>query len=458
MSLLFLLACTGTKDLDDPDGGDTDAPAGPECVEDADCDTGTICEGEACVDGDRNNALEEAEPLLWDDPVEAVLNPDDDVDWYTFSADGGEYVRISTTVPEEEGFDTFVTLRDPSGKVVTSADAFATGTGVTGVDAVLFAWLAEAGTYSIEVQDVVTAAGGGGSGYPDYAYTLLLEEWPDACIEVDAQDAPGSSQPLSDERVWYSVGSVLDAGDTDWIEVGYNLGGTNLYLDGNQDLSGSDATPRLRLWDAEGRLLGEKVNVGPDDYLLYPHLPDGDYLVELTDDGGGGANAWTFVHLIGRPDYDGYAFDASAEPDDAQANATALPLTEWENSNGDPYSQGQGQGVLDAEGDVDWFSVDVPYDDGGLVLCLSSAAWGSLAAPDVAFYDPYGNELAADEGSMASFPNANLDNLDVDAGLTYVRVSAPAGSATGPGAWYRFYVYAASFAVSDYAEGGYGCP
>lgn len=459
MLLLALLACTGEKDLDEADDGDDTRTSGEtECVDDEDCGTGRICVSGACVDGDRNNAPGEAEALLWGDTVEGVINPDDDVDFYVFTAEGGEYVRVTTTVPEDESFDTVVTLRDGSGKVVTSADAFATGTGVTGVDAVLFAYLAEAGDYTLEVQDVATASGEGGDGYPDYTYTLSLEEWPEACVEIDARDAPGSSQSLSDARIWYSVGARLDPGDTDWIAVGFGLDGQNLYVDGNADLSGSDATPRVRLWDGAGNLLGEKVNVGPDDYLLYPHLADGDYLVELTDDAGGGENAWTFAHLISRPDVDGYPFTASAEPDDDQEQANALPLTEWENSGGDPYVQAQGQGTLDAPGDEDWFYLDSPYEDGGLVFCLSSAVWGSLAAPDVTVQDDAGNQLGADEGSMTAVPNANLDNMNIDAGRVFIRISAPADAVTGPGAWYRFYVYAASFAVSDYADGGYGCP
>ena len=44
-------------------GGETDS----SCAEDAACGTGQICEAGECVDGDRNNSVDEAESLLFTD-------------------------------------------------------------------------------------------------------------------------------------------------------------------------------------------------------------------------------------------------------------------------------------------------------------------------------------------------------------------------------------------------------
>ena len=52
-------------------------------------------------------------------------------------------------------------------------------------------------------------------------------------------------------------------------------------------LTGSDLLPRLRLLGTDGTVWGDKENVGPEDYLLYPHLPLGDYVIEVSDAGGG---------------------------------------------------------------------------------------------------------------------------------------------------------------------------
>jgi len=459
--LLLLLACPGSDG--NPDTKDTTGTPDPtpaaECSGDEGCDEGEICEEETCVEGDRNNAPEEALTLLWGESVAGVINPDGDVDYYVFEADGGEYLRLSVTLGvEEDDFDTLVTLRTSSGKVVTSADGFATGTSVTGIDAIAFAYLEEAGTYTVEVEHVDTPSGGG-SGDPTYSYTLALEEWNDATAEADSVDDPQLTLDLSDERIWFSAGFLVqEAGDADWIRAVHVLEGQNLFVDGNEDLTGSDLNSAVRLWSPDGELLGEKPGFGPDEYLLYPHLAAGDYLVELSDAGGqGGSNHWGFAHLIVRPDSDGYAYAEAAEPNEDVDGATALTTVEYENGDGQAYRQALGQGVLETADDTDVWALTTPYDDGGVVVCLVSGFYGSLVDPTLELLDAEGNVLASDEGG-AGYPTANLDNTDVPEGTVYLRVRPPADAAAGAGAWYRFTAYAASFSVADYADGGYGCP
>ncbi len=459
MFLLLLAACPNPDD-DYKTTGETDptVPDTAECADDTDCGADQICEAEVCVDGDRNNAPDEATPILWEETLSGVINPDGDIDYYRFEAEGGEYLRALTAlVDDTEDYDTVLTIREANGKTVTSADAYATGTSVTGEDAVAFAYLAEAGTYTIAVEDIGTASGGVGYGHPEYGYQLTLEEWGDATAETDDADAPRLNLDLSDERIWYSAGVLVgEAGDADYIGIAHIQDGDNLYVDGNEDISGSDLAPLVRLWDPAGNLLGEKANVGPDEYLFYPRLAEGDYVIEVTDAGGdGGANAWMYTHVIVRPDYDGYAFEAEAEPNADAGTASTLPFTTYQNSNGDDYQQAQGLGWIDTDGDEDWFLVDETYTDGGLVLCLMSGFYGSTVAPTVAVYDGDGNLLASDAGSATAYPTANLDNVSNDGTPRYLRVT---GDVSGPGAWYRFYVYVASFDVADYGDGGYGCP
>lgn len=459
--LLVLLACSGPKDGGTPDDTDAgDSGPGPDCVEDDDCGTAEICEAEACIDGDRNNSVEEAENILYSDPVSGTLNPDDDVDYYVFTAEGGEYVRVATTVEDVEGYDTVVIIRDSAGKVVTSADGFATGTGVTGVDAVAFAYLDAAGEYTIAVQDVGTAAGTGGAGSPDYAYTLTLDEWGATTGETDAADDPSTTVDLGTERIWYSVGVLVDEpGDSDWIAVEFPNDGQNLYVDGNQDLTGSELDPLVRLWGEDGTLLGEKRGVGPDDYLLAPHLAAGSYVVEVTDaDGAGSGNHWTFLHLIARADSDTAVFQEGAEPDDTLEDATPLTGVESTNSGGNAFSTALGIGWADGPGDEDWYVIESSYAETGLVVCLTSSPWGSLTAPTIGLYDADGNLLSEAVGDSASFPTANLDSVDVGAGSWYLRVRAPDDAVGTRGEWYRFNWYYASFSVAPYADGGYGCP
>ena len=122
---------------------DTELPE-IECSEDSDCDNGTICEDQECIDGDRNNDQDEAVGLLWESEEYETINPVGDIDFFSFSASGGEYVRIYTQTDYESG-DTILTLRDPNGKIVTWSDDYPTNTAVNDLDSVIYAYLAEQG-------------------------------------------------------------------------------------------------------------------------------------------------------------------------------------------------------------------------------------------------------------------------------------------------------------------------
>lgn len=459
-SLLALAACHKDETIPegkDDSGQDSGVPD-TSCEGDDECADWEICEGGECVDGDRNESPEQAETLLWDAEVQGWINPDGDVDYYAFTAEGGETVRVATTT-EYEDADTVVALRKTNGKVVAWADEFATETSVTGVDSVVFAYLAEAGEYFVSVEDVGTWYDGGEpAGSPDYAYALTLEEWNRIAEEKDSFEAPAYTVDLDEDRLWSSVGVLLETeGDVDYVEIVHGADGANLFLDGNQDMDGSDAVTRVRLFDAAGTLLSDKSSVGPDHYALYPVAPAGTYVAEVSDaGGGGGSNAWLFLHVISR--FDDPAFDEEAEPNGESSMATALSMAEYENSNGDAYSRGQGLGWIDSAADADWFEFQSDYEEGWVVACVGSSTWGSAVAPTLEIYDDGGDVLASGEGSASAYPNASVENVEVAPGTYHVRIVPPGDAAGGSDAWYRFYVYVATFSVASYEEGGYACP
>jgi len=459
--LLLLAACTG-KDpaVDDSSVSEDPTETLGECAEDTDCGDDEICEDGVCVQGDRDNTEGGANLLAWGVPAEGWINPAGDVDWYAIEATGGEYLRASVAldIPREE-FDTVLTIRGPDGATLTRADAHATGATVADVDAVAFAYLAEPGTYTFTVEDIGTATNREPYGHPEYGYELLVERWEVVTVEPDAVGAPSVELGLDDDREWYTAGFLLgETADTDWIWVDHVRDGTNLWVDGNEDLSGSDADGLVRLWNEAGELLGEKASFGPSYALFYPRLAAGRYLVELTDaEGAGGADHWGFAHLLVREDTVGEVYDQEAEPNQTPEEATTLVTEGYKNSDAKPYLKSLGQGTLDASDDLDVFALTTEFPTGGIVVCLVASAYGSLTDPILELLDEEGHVLASDTGS-AEFPNANLDHTEVTPGTWYVRVRPPLDAEVGPGAWYRFAAYAASFTVSPYEEGGYGCP
>ena len=241
----------------------------------------------------------------------------------------------------------------------------------------------------------------------------------------------------------------------DYIALDYSVEDAVLYIDGNQYMDGSDAVARVRLPDGEQEVYADLTDVGPSGPAAYPNLPAGPYVIEVSDElGGGGPNHWMFVHVIARTDTETLP---EVEPNNQSPDATSLPLTEYQNDFGDDYSRGQVEGDL-STADEDWFLIDAPYEESFVVVCMSSSSYGSLVTPDIEVYDGGGELLDSAEGSATSYPNANLENVVVDPGDAYIRVVAPKDNAGGPGAWYRIRVYVASFKVSSFEEGGYYCP
>lgn len=455
--VLALAGCTGDKpppSTDSGDSGDTDSgtPA-EECAEDAECSDGEICEADVCVDGDRDNSVDEATSLLWESDGLGVINPAGDVDFYKFEADGGEFVRIRTVLNYDDG-DTALTLRSPSGKVVASVDNYPTGGTVSTYDAVLYAYLASAGTYTIAVEDIGTYySGGEPNGNPGYEYTVSLNAWSGHTDESDALDDPSVDVDITSGSSIYPVGVVLEeGGDVDYVDIEFNWEDAGLWVSGMADLGNSDAEPLVRLTTRDGDVLFSKEGLGPDGRGLYPNMTDGHTVLQLTDvDGDGGSNHWFFVFITAEDE--GEAYPAEEEPNDESGGATVMDQEERTTSDGLDYSVGYGQGVLDPAGDVDWFRFE-GATDGRLVVCLNSSAYGASVAPTLEVYSSDGELLETAEGDpdTSSGGNTTIENLSMDRDLYYLAVRHPDDDG-GLDAWYRFVLYVADFDVETY-----GCP
>jgi hypothetical protein len=457
-------ATDGASAGDGSDGADGGADGDGTCDADADCEAWEICEDSVCEDGDRNNAVDEAETLLWEDPTTGTINPVGDVDYYRFTAEGGEFVRIESVLADdviEYGGDTVLTLRDSAGKVVTEANRFATETGVTGVDAAMYAYLSAAGDYTITVQDDGTYGAdpeGLEEGFAAYRYELTLSEWSATTEEPDAFAQPLYTIDLSDSRQWATVGVLLhEAGDVDYIglEVRAGVEGEMLFLDGNQNIDGSDLSPRVRLLDADGDALSDKLGVGPEEYALVPFVEAGSYIIEVSDAvGSGGDDHWTWLHVISRPDdWDGSEFTREVESNDLSATAQELTQTEAETSSGNLYTYSNMLGTVDAPDDEDWYAFSAGFGENWFGLCLNSLAYGSTLSPQVELLDAAGEVVESWSATSAGDPDLYVDNLTLDDGDYFLRVTGLDGAAGALGDWYMFTLYIAGFEATSY-----GCP
>lgn len=462
--LLFLLAgCTGDTPPGSDKGGDEGEGEGetdtPECAEDTDCSATQICEDEECQDGDRNNGASEADAIVWEEAVEGEINPAGDADFYSFVAAGGEFVRIQTVLGEAADtdaadYDTTITLRDPAGKVVASVADYPTGSKVSTYDAILYAYLATGGTYTIEVEDVGTFNDSRDPlGTDDYDYTLTLTETSSHTRETDSFDDPNMDVDIAGANTLYAVGVALESeGDSDWVDLSFPYGQAGVYVLGAADLGGSDATPEVRLYERDGTLLTDLDRVGEGRYAMYPAMEDSHYTLELTDaTGGGGVNYWYFVFLLAEDEGD--AYEVEEEPNETADDATELAQYLTTTSDDRDYTYARVQGALEAEGDVDTFLFE-GMDDGYVIACLNSSVYGGLVAPSMEIYDADGALVASAEGDpRASSRTTLIENAPVgDEDYTLVLRGAD-GDLYGPGAWYRMVLY-----VTTFETDAYSCP
>jgi len=465
LSFLLAAGCSGDDPIDDggdgtgTDDGGTGDDGGPECFTDDGCETGQICEGEACIDGDRNNSLDEAEAMLWDADVMGTINPAGDVDYFTFAAAGGEFIRLDSIVDEEAGHDLVLVVRDTLGKVLMVGDEYPTGGNVSTYDAMIYAYIPEAGTYSVSVEDVGTYySGGEPEGGLDYSYTLSLLETDRHTAEEDSVESPSYVMQTSTANTFYPLGVVIDTpGDIDHVQVSFPHDDGTFVMYGMEDLGGSLAQPSVRLLNGDGEPLSTQDSLHASNVLFHPDMDAGAYMLELGDSAGeGSAHHWFYVFaLISDADS---SYPDETEDNGIQAMANEIVLTEHENSGGNLFSKGTMEGFSDGPADEDWFAFDAPYAETWVVMCMNSSIWGSGVTPSIDIINGVGEVLAAVEGDAAASPNANIENVLVGAGPHFVRVRAPEDATTGPDQWWRFNLFAASFEVSSYAEGGYSCP
>jgi len=442
IALLLLAGCSkdSSDDTDTNETGDTELPE-PECVEDSGCLTFEICEESTCIEGDRNNSVEEAQTVLWDMDVAGYLQSDDDVDFYTFNASGGEFIRVSTEpIGTDEEMNTIVTIYDPNGKVHHVEDEHAAGS-VSTYDTVLYTYLPFGGAWTIAVQDVE------GYGSTSSQYNVKVTETSGYTRETDSMLTPGYSFEATKANTFWAVGVLLkEEGDQDWIEVDLPWDNCPVYVQGSQYIGGTDANPTVEFYLPDGTQLNRKEGLGPEGSAMYPEVDGKKLLIAASDSHGGGGDAhWFFVFLsIGES---GYSYTEEEEPNDALEEANEIESTWTTDDDGNPYAYALGWGTNAWEDDEDHFYVTVEQDQ-YLHVWGTAGSIGSLLDAEVEVFNPAGESIATGTDGDDNFPDvSNIGPLD--AGNYTVRVRHEEIDGAGAAWFYRFSVYQTGYTVNE---------
>jgi hypothetical protein len=341
---LCVLSACGDKDQGiDSDTDTVDTTDGLECSDDDDCDDAEICEVNECVAGDRSDSADEALTLAWDDgPSRSYyINPENDVDYFEISSAGGEYVRIRTITPEDKGsdlFDTVVTIRDANQQILARVDNYPTGATFTSSDSSVYAYLPDAGSYIIEVEDHGSVDASDDIepfGDDIYSYTIQVDSWGSGTSEDDTADDPSLSYEFTadDAGSYWPLGVALESeGDVDYVDFTFPYNNARFILYAQED-SYNDAIPLVRIYNADEEMVAEldEIAEGRDRYT--PSLSAGSYRMEITDtDGEGGTDRWFFLYMsYGSEDSLG---DWEVESNDSALEANYPETTESSNSSG----------------------------------------------------------------------------------------------------------------------------
>ncbi len=430
---LWILACTGDPTVDTAPPTDDDT-----CETHADCAAWELCGDDGqCVAGDEDNSLETATAILWEQILTGYLQTDGDQDFYSFEAEGGEWVRIDTIAQgNTDELDTVVTLYDPIGKVHHVEDDHPSGS-VTIFDTVMHTYLPDGGTWSILVEDA------NGVGATNSEYDLQLREITTAAEGDDSFQDPGYVLDVSKSGSIWAVGVLLEeSGDEDYLQLDLPYDDCPVVLLGSQGERGSEATPTVELFADEDQILLRKEGLGLEGTAFYPEVDGGVATIVAGDaDGGGSEDHWFYVYV---QVYDqGYSYTEQIESNDGSDDATDVILTPDENGSGSAFEWGGIWGFIDERGDEDWFAF-YAAEAWYLQVRGQTDSMGSFLVPELEVYGPSGELLTGTLDANDAFPDTwNIGPLSE--GRHTVRIAAADVTEYGP----EFY-YSARIDVTNY--------
>lgn len=437
--LTLLLGCGGKPDSDSQQVTDTGGP----CSGDDACPANQICEEQACIVGDRDNAAGEATPLETDNDGNrsgaGYIEPAGDVDWYSFTSEGNQFIRIDSSVDDEDAetdaLNTVVTVYDPAGVLLAQEDEHPAGN-VGTYDSVVFAWLNDPGTYTFTVED------NAGRDAPGTTYIVTAKDLGAGGDEPDSIQSAGMSLTFGGADLWYSIPVVLtsagDASDSVLLTVPWS--DTQLDFITTIGATGSDLVPQITLYNTDGDVLIDKASPTLESPATLVNSEGLTYVLKVTDaEDGSGATYWGFIFALVREE--GYGNDREAETNDTLSVANELAMIDEEPDIGS-WIAGFGSGHVDTLEDVDLWKFTVDFDDPYVSVFFGAQDYGGLLDASVDLLSSTGNVV----DSLPSNADDDLWNSGpYTAGDYYVRVtSSNDNAAEGEAAFYQLAVHAST--------------
>ena len=444
-SLLLLLACGSRKEDSIPEGNPS-LPEGDECTTDEQCDAGRICELSACVAGDRDNSPEEATGAFYEEGNEGLLNPAEDVDWWSITGSSGTFVRITTSKPESSTVDTVVSLYDAAGRRLAWEDGYAGGT-ISSLDTLLYAYFPEDGTYYVKVEDVATFYDDPDLvpyGSDTSVYELIISDYGLGGDEPDALYEAGIDYEVSGAKLVYPIPVAFsDETDSDYAAFTLPFDDCPIYLFTMQHDDGSDASLDLKLYNADGELVFSKEDPARDVEAQLIAAQGRQYVLEVSDSSGrSGSSHWGWVFLLLGEEGDGN--EREVEPNNDILQAQSLEPSDREPDSGTWFSF-YGQGTVEDLLDTDVYAFKME-EELYVSVALGAQGYGGLLVTRLEILDANGSVLE----TVDSSPGLDLDAENLgpySSGDYFLRVSAVPDSLStcGEGCFYRFGIHTASF-------------
>lgn len=363
------MACSGGgQQIDDKESDPVTEPdTGPVACDDDDaCEYLEICGEEGfCEPGDRNNALAEAEELLFNQPASGVIQSEGDVDFFRFETlEDGQWVLIQTVrdTEAEVQLDTVVRLYRANGQEYAWADNYDQYR-VSTADSSLVAWLPDAGEWFVSVEDVSSYFEFDDlRGSEDFTYDLTVEEF---TAVMEEGDEPMLVELESGTRLSRRGFLIEEPGDVDEITLVAPYDDRQIQVSGGRGLLGTDLTLSVT-FERDGQLVSLQPDLNELTYGMVLRAQSGDYTVKLTDrDGEGSTEHWFVVVFRTYEEDDAQSFWGEArytleeEPNDDPLTAAEVDMDRDTTSGGNDYEAAFVEGTIDVAGDVDAYRVPI---------------------------------------------------------------------------------------------------